>query len=117
MKDKIATEKEAADLESLREFLLRVNHPVVKGVIREVDGAKITDGWAKEEEEAGIAAPEEVTAPTPMVKSEAQQPVGIAPESVPESTSIMPGSAPITVTLKNADISIGKIVLRRKRGE
>jgi len=36
---------------------------------------------------------------------------------VPGSTSIMPGSAPITVTLKNADISIGKIVLRRKRGE
>jgi len=117
MKEKIATEKEAADLESLREFLLRVDHPVVKGVIREVDGAKITDGWAKEEEEAGIVAPEEVTAPTPMVKSEAQQPEGIAPESVPGSTSIMPGSAPITITLKNADISIGKIVLRRKRGE
>jgi len=116
MRDKIATEKEAADLESLREFLLRVDHPVVKGVIREVDGAKITDGWAKKEEEAGVAAPEEVAAPTAAVaESEAEQPAsapGSVPVSLPVSASTMLGDAPIKIRLKNADISIGKMRLR-----
>jgi len=114
MKDKIATEKEAADLGSLREFLQQVDHPVVKGVIREVDGAKITNGWVEEEEEAAIAAPEEVAAPTAMMGSEAQ-PEAIA-QSVPApvSASAMLGGAPITITLKNANINIGKIILRRK---
>jgi len=114
MKDKIATEKEAADLGSLREFLQQVDHPVVKGVIREVDGAKITNGWVEEEEEAAIAAPEEVAAPTAMMGSEAQPEV--TAQSVPASVSAsaMLGGAPITITLKNANINIGKIILRRK---
>jgi acetyl-CoA decarbonylase/synthase complex subunit beta len=46
---KIATEDDAADLESLKKFLLKVDHPVVNGVTRPVDGKKITEGWKLEE--------------------------------------------------------------------
>ncbi len=49
MYDKIATEDDAKDLESLKKFLLKVDHPVVNGVVRPVDGKKITEGWKFEE--------------------------------------------------------------------
>ncbi|MCD6387653.1 MAG: CO dehydrogenase/CO-methylating acetyl-CoA synthase complex subunit beta, partial [Methanophagales archaeon] len=63
MRDKIATEKEARNIEELKEFLRKVNHPVVKGVIRPVDGVKITEGWGEEAEEAAVeAVAEEVAA-------------------------------------------------------
>ena len=63
MRDKIATEKEARNIEELKEFLRKVNHPVVKGVIRPVDGVKITEGWGEVAEEAAVeAAAEEVAA-------------------------------------------------------
>ena len=56
MRDKIATEKEARNIEELKEFLRKVNHPVVKGVIRPVDGVKITEGWGEVAEEAAVEA-------------------------------------------------------------
>ena len=46
---KIATEDDAKDIESLKKFLLKVNHPVVNGVVRPVDSTKITEGWKLEE--------------------------------------------------------------------
>jgi acetyl-CoA decarbonylase/synthase complex subunit beta len=46
---KIATEDDAKDIESLKQFLLKVDHPVVNGVTRPVDGAKITEGWKLED--------------------------------------------------------------------
>lgn len=46
---KIATEEDARDISSLKEFLLRVDHPVVEGVVRLVDDKKITEGWKLEE--------------------------------------------------------------------
>jgi acetyl-CoA decarbonylase/synthase complex subunit beta len=49
MYDKIATEDDATDLESLKRFLLKVDHPVVTGVVRPVDNKKITEGWKFEE--------------------------------------------------------------------
>ena len=47
--DKIATEDDAKDIAALKAFLLKVNHPVVDGVSRKVDGKKITEGWKLEE--------------------------------------------------------------------
>ncbi|HOT08016.1 MAG: Acetyl-CoA decarbonylase/synthase complex subunit beta [Methanosaeta sp. PtaB.Bin039] len=60
MMDKIATEDDATDLDSLKKFLLKVDHPVVGGVVRAVDGKKITEGWkfdevTDEQKEAVIA--------------------------------------------------------------
>ena len=49
MMDKIATEDDAKDLDSLKAFLLKVNHPVVDGVTRKVDDKKVTEGWTLEE--------------------------------------------------------------------
>ena len=49
MMDKIATEDDAKDIAALKAFLLKVNHPVVDGVTRKVDGKKITEGWKLEE--------------------------------------------------------------------
>jgi acetyl-CoA decarbonylase/synthase complex subunit beta len=49
MLPKIATEKEAVDMAALKAFLLKVDHPVVNGVTRAVDGKKITEGWKLEE--------------------------------------------------------------------
>lgn len=46
---KIATEADATDIESLKKFLLKVDHPVVNGVSRPVDGSKITEGWRFED--------------------------------------------------------------------
>jgi len=45
MYNKIATEEDARDVTSLKEFLLRVDHPVLEGVVRPVDDKKITEGW------------------------------------------------------------------------
>ncbi|MHC1610526.1 MAG: CO dehydrogenase/CO-methylating acetyl-CoA synthase complex subunit beta [Candidatus Methanospirareceae archaeon] len=92
MKDKIATEKDAKDVEELREFLKKVDHPVVKGVIRDVDGAKITEGWAEASVEAGPST------------------------SVPVAQMMASSGAdpPIKLILKDAEIRIGKIVVKRK---
>jgi len=49
MIDKIATEEDATDLESLKKFLLKVSHPVVDGVTRKVDNKQVTEGWKLDE--------------------------------------------------------------------
>lgn len=45
MKGKIATEEDVKNLDELKAFLRKVNHPVVTGVVRPVDGKRITEGW------------------------------------------------------------------------
>jgi len=63
MFEKIATEEDAPDLTALKKFLLKVDHPVVDGVERKVDGKKVTEGWKiedpSEHEDAVIAFIEE----------------------------------------------------------
>ena len=111
MKDKIATEKEVKTIEELREFLQRMDHPVVKGVIREVNGERITEGWAVEAE--AVAPPAEVEEEVRVaegVPSEAQVPLA----SIPMMASGAGGNSPIRIILKDADISIGKIIVKRK---
>ncbi len=109
MKDRIATEKEATDIESLREFLLRVDHPVVKGVIREVDGVKITDGWGekKEVEEAPAVTVEAPPAAPPTITGEISQ-------DLIQALTASAGDPPIKIVLKDAKISIGKVILSKK---
>ena len=110
MKDKIATEKDVKDVEELRQFLQKVDHPVVNGVIREADGERITEGWAAEEVEVAAEVP---------VMQETVVPGGVASIAQIPSTT-MPimapgvGGTPITITLKDAEISIGKIIVKRK---
>ena len=106
MKDKIATEKDVKDVEELRQFLQKVDHPVVNGVIREADGERITEGWAAEEVEVPVMQEEVVPG---EVTSIAQIPSTSMPIMAPGV-----GGTPITITLKDAEISIGKIIVKRK---
>lgn len=104
MMDKIATEKDVRNIGELREFLQKVDHPVVNGVIREVDGERITEGWA-------VAA--EVAAAPPTVSEEV---IPVQTESLTQVPIPMASGAadPIKIILKDADISIGKIIVKRK---
>lgn len=49
MFDKIASEDDANDLDALKKFLLKVEHPVVDGVTRTADDKQITEGWTLED--------------------------------------------------------------------
>ncbi|MHC1584839.1 MAG: CO dehydrogenase/CO-methylating acetyl-CoA synthase complex subunit beta, partial [Candidatus Syntropharchaeia archaeon] len=107
--DKIATEEDATDVESLKNFLKEKNHPVVTGVVRDVDGTQITKGWAEEVEEVP-AAPEEVP-PAP-----AAAPVSIS-GTMPQLPipSVAPGAGGgIKLILKNANVTIEKIIIKKK---
>ena len=105
MKDKIATENDVSDIESLREFLTNVDHPVVNGVVREVDGVQVTEGWT-------VAAEEKAVVPT--MAEEAAVPIAAGAEVPASSMLTAGGGSPIVITLKDADIRIGKITVKRK---
>ncbi|MHC1567232.1 MAG: CO dehydrogenase/CO-methylating acetyl-CoA synthase complex subunit beta [Candidatus Syntropharchaeia archaeon] len=107
--DKIATEEDATDVESLKKFLKEKNHPVVTGVVRDVDGTQITKGWVEEVEEVQ-AAPEEAP-PAP-----AAAPVSIS-GTMPQLPipSVAPGAGGgIKLILKNANVTIEKIIIKKK---
>ncbi|MDI6885143.1 MAG: CO dehydrogenase/CO-methylating acetyl-CoA synthase complex subunit beta [archaeon] len=106
MRAKIATEKDVRDIESLREFLKRVNHPVVNGVVREVDGVRITEGWAAEAVEEVPPAGVEEAVPE-------REPVTLDPLAQVIASGV---NSPVKIILKDADIRIGKIIVKR-RGE
>ncbi len=111
MKDKIATEKDVKDIESLREFLMKVDHPVVNGVVREVDGVQVTKGLAVPAEVAAVPT----VAEKPAVPIEAGVPMGV---EVPVTSMLTAGGgSPLVITLKDADIRIGKIIVKRKEGK
>ncbi|MDY6865266.1 MAG: CO dehydrogenase/CO-methylating acetyl-CoA synthase complex subunit beta [Halobacteriota archaeon] len=106
----IATEDDATDIDSLKDFLKSNNHPVVTGVIREADGEKITNGWVEEEEEAA---------------SEAVVPAaGGAQPMMPAFGGAMPqfsmpmqsggGDGGVKLILKNANVSIEKLIIKKK---
>jgi len=124
-----------------------VDHPVVKGVIRPVDGKKITEGWGEKEEKekekekkaeaaeaaaAPAAAPGAAAAPAAApgaAAAPAQQPAApqvavpqlpllpttTAPAAQPQiQIPTTPAGAPVKIILKDANITIGKIILKRK---
>lgn len=104
MNDSIATEKDVRNIEELREFLKNVDHPVVNGVIREVDGVRITEGWAVAAE---VAAPPALVEGAVPVEAKNQVPMQVM-------ASGAGGNPPIKIILKDAEISVGKIIVRRK---
>ncbi|MGC9444199.1 MAG: CO dehydrogenase/CO-methylating acetyl-CoA synthase complex subunit beta [Candidatus Methanospirareceae archaeon] len=115
--DKIATEKDVKNIDELRDFLRNVEHPVVTGVVRAADGVQITDGWIAPE--AVAAVPKAGVARTP----EAELPVGAISEA--EATAPVPlahllqagGASPMTIVLKDADIRIGKIIIKKREAK
>ncbi|HUV79237.1 MAG TPA: CO dehydrogenase/CO-methylating acetyl-CoA synthase complex subunit beta [Candidatus Bathyarchaeia archaeon] len=108
MNGKIATEKDVKNIEELREFLKKVDHPVVNGVTRDVDGARITEGWAAAAVEAA-----EVVHPAEMEEAALGE---VEPLTRVPITQMMASGldAPVKLILKDADIRIGKIIVKRK---
>jgi acetyl-CoA decarbonylase/synthase complex subunit beta len=99
IRDKIATEEEAADVEALRTFLKDKEHPIL-------------ERWVEEEEEA----PEEEEA------TEAAPQAGFAPQMMQMPTNFMPsmpmmggsGSGGVKIILKNAKVSIDKVIIKKQ---
>ncbi|MDK2876296.1 MAG: acetyl-CoA decarbonylase/synthase, complex subunit beta [Archaeoglobaceae archaeon] len=123
IRDKIATEENAKNLDELKEFLKKVDHPVVKGVVRKVDGKKITEGWVEEKvEEKKEEKKEEAPAPTPAVAQPApavgmpMQMPAFQPPAIQMPAS-QPAPAGIKLVIKDAKITIGKIVVKKSKGE
>lgn len=103
MRDKIATEEDAKTIDELKEFLKRVDHPVVRGVVRPVDGKKITDGWVEEKEEEEVIEERVEEAP-------AEEAPAIAfPTQIPQVST----APTIRLIIKNAKIYIDKVVVRK----
>ncbi len=120
MRDKIATEEDAQTIDELKEFLKKVNHPVVTGVVRPVDGKKITEGWKEEEEvaeevaeeaPAEAAAPAQPAAPQQMpMQMPMQMPAFQLPMQMPQPTAAPAG---IKLIIKDAKITIDKVIIRK----
>ncbi len=99
--DKVATEEEVSDLDSLREFLKAKNHPIVeRWEAEEEDVEEVA------EESAPVGATQQGFAPMPAMGMPAGIPqVQFAPSS---------GGGGIKLILKNAKISIEKIVIKKE---
>lgn len=126
IRDKIATEEDAKTLDELREFLKKVDHPVVKGVVRPVDGQKITNGWVEEEEEEEVEevaeAPAEAAAQPAVAQPAAMQPMQMPAMpgfQLPALQMPAPSAAPAGVKLiiKDAKITIDKVIIRKAEKE
>ena len=103
LKDKIATDEDVKDVESLKNFLKEKDHPVVKR-------------WVAEEEEA--PAEEEVAA-SEAPHAQYQQPMQYVPQQMP--AGFMPsmpmmggsGSGGVKIVLKNAKVTVDKIIIKK----
>uniref|UniRef100_A0A7C3UCW6 Acetyl-CoA decarbonylase/synthase complex subunit beta n=1 Tax=Geoglobus ahangari TaxID=113653 RepID=A0A7C3UCW6_9EURY len=124
VRDKIATEEDVKTLDELKEFLKRVNHPVVTGVIRPVDGKKITEGWKEEVvkevvEEAPPAPAEAAPAPAqpqpmPMIPMMPMQMPQLQLLQIPQIQLPSAPAAGIKLIIKDAKIIIDKVVVRKE---
>lgn len=103
IRDKIPTEEEAADVESLKNFLKEKKHPIL-------------ERWVEE-------APEEVEAPEEKEASEASTPqAGFAAPQMMQAANFMPsmpmasggGSGGVKIVLKNAKVSIDKVIIKKQ---
>jgi acetyl-CoA decarbonylase/synthase complex subunit beta len=113
--DKIATEKDVKNINELRDFLRNVEHPVVTGVVRAADGVQITNGWAAPAAvaaEAGVARATEAELPGgALSEAEAISPFPLAQQMQAG------GASPVTIVLKDADIRIGKIIIKKREAK
>ncbi|AKB85045.1 CO dehydrogenase/CO-methylating acetyl-CoA synthase complex subunit beta [Methanococcoides methylutens] len=95
--DKVATEEDAADLDSLRNFLTDKAHPIV-------------ERWeAEEEPEEEEEVKEEAAAAAPTMM-QAAIPMQGMPMMMPSSS----GTGGVKIILKNAKVSIDKVIIQKK---
>lgn len=97
IRDAIATEEDAADIESLKSFLQEKKHPIV-------------DTWAAEEAEEEKAAPD-------VAPAEAQAMGGmptLAPMQMPAMSLTGGAGGGLKIILSNAKITVDKIIVKKK---
>ncbi|HUW67316.1 MAG TPA: acetyl-CoA decarbonylase/synthase complex subunit beta, partial [Candidatus Nanoarchaeia archaeon] len=92
--DKVATEEDARDLDTLKAFLIEKGHPIV-------------EKWVPEEKEEPEM--EAASVPMPTMNMPAFDP------AMMQNMAAMGGGGGIKVTLKNAKITIERIVLSSKK--
>jgi acetyl-CoA decarbonylase/synthase complex subunit beta len=97
--DKIATEKDASDIDSLKAFLTEKNHPIVATWV----------AAEEEEEEEEEEAEEVAVAAAPMMMPAA----GFQMPAMPMMSS--GAGSGIKLTFKNAKISIDKMIISEKK--
>jgi len=125
IRDKIATEEDAGTIDELKEFLQKVDHPVVKGVVRPVDGKKITEGWEAEEEvvEEEVVEEEVAEAQPQMVQQVPAPAMQQMPMGMPQLPQLQLPQLPATsaggikLVIKDAKIYIDKIVIKKPEKE
>ena len=96
--DKVATEEDAQDLDTLKEFLKEKDHPVVKN-------------WGADEDEEVDEDEESTGTSTAMPAFGMPDPAMLL--NIPPMTG--GGSGGIKITLKNAKVSIDKVILSSKK--
>lgn len=96
--DKVATEEDAPDLDSLRSFLTDKEHPIV-------------ERWeAEEEPEAEEEVEEEAATFAAPAMMQAAMPMQGMPMMMPPSS----GTGGVKIILKNAKVSIDKVIIQKK---
>ncbi len=99
--DKVPTEDDVSDLKSLRDYLEKKQHPV-------------TQRWAKEEAAAAAAAPEEAGGMAAVAPAWSA-PAMMMPAGMPAIPQMQFGGGEgVKITLKNAKITIDRIILKGK---
>lgn len=96
--DKVATQEDAQDLDTLKEFLKEKDHPVVKN-------------WGADEDEEVDEDEESTGTSTAMPAFGMPDPAML--QNIPPMTG--GGSGGIKITLKNAKVSIDKVILSSKK--
>ena len=98
IRDLIATEEDVADIEALRNYLKEKKHPIIKR-------------WVEEEEEE--VAEEEAPA-TPQAGFAAAQMMQMPTNFAPSGPMIGGGgSGGVKIILKNAKISVDKVIIKK----
>jgi acetyl-CoA decarbonylase/synthase complex subunit beta len=104
IRDKIATEEDATDVEALRTFLKEKDHPILQRWVEEEEEVP------EEEEAPQAAAQGGFSAPQMM-----QMPANFMPAgSMPSMSMTGGGSGGVKIILKNAKVSIDKVLIKKQ---
>ncbi|WP_407356611.1 CO dehydrogenase/CO-methylating acetyl-CoA synthase complex subunit beta [Methanolobus sp. WCC5] len=104
IRDKIATEEDATDVEGLRTFLKEKDHPILQRWVEEEEEVP------EEEEAPQAAAQGGFSAPQMM-----QMPANFMPAgSMPSMSMTGGGSGGVKIILKNAKVSIDKVLIKKQ---
>ncbi|MDF1534356.1 MAG: CO dehydrogenase/CO-methylating acetyl-CoA synthase complex subunit beta [Methanosarcinaceae archaeon] len=98
--DKVATEEDATDLESLKAFLTEKKHPIL-------------ERWVEEEEEDEEVVEETTTAASTMQMPTMTAGAPMMPAGLGLGLGSGSGGSGVKITLKNAKVSIDRVIIKK----